>query len=412
MSDLDAGTVLLTGASLVMPDRVETATLVIEDGLVADIVSGPRQVGMAERRIDLAGHLIVPGFVDVHVHGVAGVDVLDAAESVGSVARWLPRWGVTSFCPTSIACHPETLHGFLDAVGRIRQAPDPDGARLLGAHLESNFLTPAYHGAQPLECLRAMTGERLDGSPGGPPAPFSGRDVLEVIDRHRADVAIVTLAPDIEGGTGLLRALVAAGLRVSLGHTGVAFDEATAAFADGARQVTHLFNRMTGLSAREPGLVGAALADDRVAVELICDGRHVHPASMRAAIAAKGPGLVMAITDGTAGSGLPAGSQARLGGRTITVQDVARLDDGTMAGSVLTMDRAFATLVTGCGVSLPDAARMCATTPARELGLVGHGVIAAGAVADLVVLSATYDVVQTWIAGRRVWDAGRPDEAA
>jgi len=133
---------------------------------------------------------------------------------------------------------------------------------------------------------------------------------------------------------------------------------------------------------------------------------------MRAAIAAKGPGLVMAITDGTAGAGLPAGTHARLGGRTITVRDVARLDDGTMAGSVLTMDRAFATLVAGCLVSLPDAARMCATTPARELGLVGHGVIAAGAVADLVVLSPTYHVVQTWIAGRRVWDAGRPEEAA
>jgi N-acetylglucosamine-6-phosphate deacetylase len=209
---------------------------------------------------------------------------------------------------------------------------------------------------------------------------------------------------------------VAAGVRVSVGHSAVECDEANDAFAAGAKQVTHLFNRMTGVAAREPGLVGAALAHDDISVELICDGRHVHPAAMRLAIAAKGPAKVMAITDATAGAGLPVGSSARLGGRAITVHDVARLDDGTMAGSVLTMDRAFATLVTACGADLVDAVRMCSTTPARELGLVGHGVIAPGAVADFAVLDSNLRVVQTWIAGRRVWsatDAGpEPGQAA
>lgn len=404
MPEHDRGVQVLTGASLVLPDRIERASLIVEAGQIVDIVSGPREVGGSDTRIDVTGHVVVPGFVDVHVHGVGGTDVLDGPGSVAVVAGRMPSWGVTAFCPTSVACSPQSLDQFLAEVADLRQGEARDRARVLGAHLESNFLNPEYRGAQPAGCLRAVTDVTVGGA-GDDETPFSGRDVLTVVDRCRADVAIFTLAPEIEGGAELLRALTAAGVRVSLGHTAVSFDEANDAFAAGARQVTHLFNRMTGVAAREPGLVGAALADDDVAVELICDGRHVHPASMRVAIAAKGPAKVMAITDATAGAGLPVGATARLGGHTITVQDVARLDDGTMAGSVLTMDRAFGTLVAACGVDLVDAARMCATTPAAELGLVGHGVISPGAVADFVVLDQRLNVAQTWIAGRNVFQA-------
>ena len=161
---------------------------------------------------------------------------------------------------------------------------------------------------------------------------------------------------------------------------------------------------MTPLAHRDPGMVGAVLATDDVAAELIGDGFHVHPAAMRAAVRAKGASRIMAITDGTAGSGLPRGAHAHLGGRRITVGDVARLDDGTLAGSVLTMDKAFACLAGAAGAGLVDAARMCATTPARELGLDGHGVIAEGAVADLVVLDAGLGVRQTWIGGHLAHD--------
>ena len=151
-------------------------------------------------------------------------------------------------------------------------------------------------------------------------------------------------------------------------------------------------------------MVGAVLSTDDVAAELLCDGHHVHPAVMRVAIAAKTPSRIMAISDGTAGAGLPRGSKAKLGGRTITVEDVARLDDRTMAGSVLTMDRAFACVVGPAGAGLVDAARMCATTPASELGLQGHGVIAPGAMADLAVLDANLAVRQTWVGGHLGFD--------
>ena len=184
----------------------------------------------------------------------------------------------------------------------------------------------------------------------------------------------------------------------SLGHSGATYEQAREAIAAGARHATHLFNRMPPLTHRVPGLAGAILETDAVAAEIVCDGVHVHPAIVRMAAAAKGTSKIMAITDGTAGSGRAPGATATLGGRRITVRDAAYLDDGTLAGSVLTMDRAFATLVS-MGFSLIEAAQMCATTPARELGLHGQGAITPGAVADLVLLDGGLNVVETYVAG-------------
>ena len=197
---------------------------------------------------------------------------------------------------------------------------------------------------------------------------------------------------------------MARGHRVSLGHSGATYDQALEAIAAGARHATHLFNRMPPLGHRSPGLVGAILQTDEVAAELICDGFHVHPALVRTAVAAKGPSRILAITDGTAASGLPAGTRASLGGQSITAgESAAFLDDGTMAGSVLTMDGAFRMLVGKIGLSLVDAVTVCSTTPARELGLVGYGVIAADAVADLAVLDPQFTVVQTYVGGQLVY---------
>jgi N-acetylglucosamine-6-phosphate deacetylase len=190
---------------------------------------------------------------------------------------------------------------------------------------------------------------------------------------------------------------------VSIGHSGATYDEARAAIALGVSHATHLFNRMSPLTHRDPGVVGAVLENDDVAAEIVCDCHHVHPAAMRVAIAAKSPGRMMAITDGTAGSGLAPGSRTTLGGHAIEVAEVARLADGTTAGSVLTMDQAFARLVTRCGCDLVQAAIMCSTTPARQLRLHGHGVIAPGAVADLVILDGRLAVVETWVAGVPIW---------
>ena len=393
----------LTGADLILPDRIASGlTLVIEADRIIDLATGANTVDAHDRRIDISGHLIAPGFVDAHVHGIEGIDTLDGPGAVAAIAARMPRRGVTAFCPTTVACAPAALTAVLREIAALRARPGANSARVLPAHLESNFLNPDFRGAQPAACLRSASSEgpKVRGAEGS----FSANDVLSAIDAHRPDIATVTLASEIDGGLDLIRRLATNGLRVSLGHSGATFDQALEAIEAGARQVTHLFNAMRPLGQREPGLAGAALVHDEVAAELICDGHHVHAATVRLAMAAKGPGGILAVTDGTAGSGLPAGTQARLGGLTITVRDTAVLEDGTMAGSVLTMDRAFAKLVTLMGADLVRAAHACATTPARELGLQGHGVLAPGAVADLVVLTRNLEVAQTWIGGACVWE--------
>jgi len=419
--------IVLSGADVVAAGRViSPATIVIEDDTIVDVERGARGPIDGALYVALDGHLIVPGFIDVHVHGVEGLDVLDGPGAVRAVAERLPRWGVTAFCPTTVACSPAALATLFTDIAGIRTGGHVTGARVLPAHLESNFINPDYRGAQPLACLRLPPASvSLSPSPAGDsssqgrgqvssrPVPrpvadgsansYTAEDLLGAIGNHRQDIGIVTLAPELEGGLDLVRALASAGIRVSLGHTGATYAEAMAAVEAGARHATHLFNRMRPMTHREPGAVGAVLESNDVAAELICDGVHVHPSALRVAISAKRPERIMAITDGTAGSGLPRGSNATLGGYPITVGDTALLADGTIAGSVLTMDKAFSLLAGTVGVSLVDAAAMCATTPARELGLQGLGVIAPGSKADLAVLDRSLRVRQTWLGGVMVF---------
>jgi N-acetylglucosamine-6-phosphate deacetylase len=438
--------IVLAGGDLVLADRlIPSASLVIDGTRIVAVAPGSGVDWRDATTIDVASCYVVPGFIDVHVHGVDGHDSMDEGEPVAEIASRLPRYGVTAFCPTTVACAPRVLRAVLAQVATERAAPRPDSARVLAAHLESNFINPEYRGAQPVECLRVPpspvpTGEggRRGGSaPRHPPyvtspdsAPrrpgavqvdvrrpgaaertrqdlagdFSASDILDVIAEAGRTVGIVTLAPELPGAIELIRALVAASHRVSLGHSGASLEEAMRAIDAGARHATHLFNRMTPMTHRAPGVAGAVLARDEVAVELICDGIHVHPDMCRIAIRSKGVGRVMAITDGTAGSGLSIGSTARLGGQRIRVTDQGVvLDDGTRAGSTLTMDRAFKTIVRSFGCSVVEAAVLCSTTPARELGLIDVGVLREGADADLTVLDRNFEVVRTFVGGREVY---------
>jgi N-acetylglucosamine-6-phosphate deacetylase len=389
--------ILLAGATFVLPDRVlERGSLLIDNGHIVAIEARDIPDAAGATRVDLTGRLIAPGFVDVHVHGVEGHDVLDGAGAVRAVAARLPRYGVTAFCPTSIACDPAALDQMLSETSAEQAAEAGSAARVIAAHLESNFINPEYNGAQPIGCLRTATWASDTGGGG-----FTGHEIIELIERRRAAVGIVTVAPEINGGLDLVRRLHATGLRVSIGHSGASYEETMAAIDAGVSHATHLFNRMSPMLHRAPGVPGAVLTSAGVKAEIICDGFHVHPSLIALTIRAKGPSATIAITDGTAGSGLPVGSRTRLGGRPIVVTArTAELADGTLAGSVLTMDGAFRMLVRHAGASIVDAARMCATTPAAHLGVRDSGQITVGAVADLVVLDADLRVHSTYLAGR------------
>lgn len=397
--------IVLANADIVGPDGLLTgAALHIDGERISSIVAADASPPPGASIVDCAGCLIVPGFVDVHVHGVEGVDVLDGPDAVTEVAARLPKYGVTAFCPTSVACSPADLAVLFRGVDAARSART--GALVLGAHLESNFINPDFRGAQPLSCLRrpvpiaatpaaaARTGDDFDAA-----------DILAQIASARAQIATITLAPELEGGLDLVRRLVADGHRVSIGHTAATYEEARAAIDAGVRHATHLFNRMPSLLHRAPGAAGAVLESAHVAAEIICDGFHVHPAVVRLAIAAKGVDRIMAITDGTAGSGLAPGTRTHLGRAAIVVGTcTAELEDGTLAGSILTMDGAFRMLVRQVGLNTVQAAQLCSTTPAAELGLADAGAIAAGRRADLAVLDGDLRVTRTYVGGRLLFE--------
>ncbi|MBI4888520.1 MAG: hypothetical protein HY824_15600, partial [Acidobacteria bacterium] len=274
--------IVLAGGDLVLPDRILTgASLVIDGTRIAAVEPRSRVDAAGATIVDARECYVVPGFIDVHVHGVEGHDTLDPGNPVAAIASRLPRYGVTAFCPTTVACGPRELRAVVEQVARARAARPAASARVLPAHLESNFINPDFRGAQPAECLRLPPGSAaLDSArvgkaghdvrrPGSAQrarqdeaGDFSARDILDAVAAAGPDVGIVTLAPELPGGLDLVRVLVSAGRRVSIGHSGANVDEAMAAIDAGARHATHLFNRMTPIAHRAPGIAGAVLARD------------------------------------------------------------------------------------------------------------------------------------------------------
>lgn len=309
------------------------------------------------------GARILPGFIDLHVHGGGGRDVMEGADAARVMARTHARHGTTSLLATTMTAPMKEIAGVFGSVRTVMDARRGGEARILGIHLEGPFLNPGRLGAQEDFSIRGDLGAVL---------------ALHAV----APIRVLTVAAELEGHLDFVRGLVAEGVRVQLGHTLSSYEDARAALAAGASGFTHLFNAMTGLHHREPGAVGAALAHGDFA-ELIPDLIHVHPGAIRAALRCI-PRLY-AVTDGTAASGMPDG-EYRLGSRAVKKCDNGvRLPDGTLAGSCLTMKDAFKNLIS-VGLSLAEASRRCSQFPAEHLGIQDRGRIAPGAFADLLVL--------------------------
>jgi len=374
---------LIVEGRLVLDDRVEPGRIAVEDGRIAAVEVGD---AVAER-----GPYIAPGFVDVHVHGAGGHDAMGDAVALDGMARHLLRHGVTSFLPTAVSAPLSALVGFADRVRAWLPDAPPDGAEPLGFNLEGPFLAEGRRGAHDATHLRA-------------PADFS-RDDLE---RLLAGLRLVTIAPELPGAVDLIGWLRERGVAISLGHSAATVVQARAGYAAGATSTTHLFNGMTGVDHRAPGLAVAALLDDAAYVELVADGVHVDPALWPLITRLKAVDRLLLVSDAIALAGVGDG-RARIGSLEAEVE--VEVADGratvigttTLAGSVIALDDAVRNLVAS-GVPLAAAVAAASRNALAMLEIAGRGRIAVGQRADLVELDEALRVRRvmrggTWFDG-------------
>jgi N-acetylglucosamine-6-phosphate deacetylase len=377
----------LEGA-FVMGRRVVQGWITVGDGRITGIGSSAPGVHAGGERI-AAPAVIAPGLIDVHIHGSGGASALGGSAEVEQLALVLGRRGVTAFLPTSVSAPLPDLLAFLGAVRAARQG-EPGGsprsalrARILGANLEGPAIDPGHRGAH---------------DPASIIAPADLLDAWRANPAAWSEARIVTIAPERPGGLELVRHLAANGVVASLGHSGATFEQARAAYAAGARSTTHLFNAMTGLGHRAPGVVGSALDDGRALVELIADGVHVDRAIWPIVWRTVGSRLLL-VSDAIEAAGRGDGSY-KLGPIAVTVTNGrATTPGGALAGSTISVADAVANLV-AAGLALPRAVGAATRAPARLLGRRDVGRIAVGALADLVVLDPAGRVKRTMIGGR------------
>jgi N-acetylglucosamine-6-phosphate deacetylase len=331
---------------------------------------------------------ILPGLVDLQVNGSHGIDVMNAsADALATLSRHLAHEGTTAWMPTAVTAPNAKIAQVHDSIAsafeNARGDDGPGHAAILGMHLEGPFISPLRLGAHPA----------LNLEPRG--------DAFERVLAMRA-LRLITLAPELPGGLDAIRRLNGRGVVASIGHTNATLDEANAGIGAGARMFTHLFNAMRPLNHRDPGVIAAALTPSPALAALIPDGVHVHPAMLRLAVRARGKDGVLLVSDKVA-LAQTSGSENIVGRARATVRDgAARLEDGTLAGSIISMLDGIRVMVEKAGVSIGDAAVMAATNPASLVGANDRGRIEIGARADLIVLSRALELKSVFIGGREI----------
>ncbi len=325
---------------------------------------------------DGAKRYILPGFIDLHVHGGANVDIMQGGDSAATVAQVHARHGTTAMLATTMTAPVADIVHALQGIAPAIAARAPGSARILGVHLEGPFLNRERLGAQPALVMPAT---------------------LDMVQRFHAlaPIRVLTMAPEISGHLALIPKLVEMGIRVQIGHSAGTYDDGVAALQAGVAGFTHLFNGMSALNQYQPGMVGAALAHAEYA-ELIPDLQHVHPGALRAAL--RGIPKLYCVTDATAATGMPDGEYALGSQRVFKCLGCVRLASGSLAGSALTMDQALRNLVS-VGLELADASNRLSRYPADYLGLRDRGQLAPGAWADIVVLDAALNVLEVYVEG-------------
>jgi N-acetylglucosamine-6-phosphate deacetylase len=374
-----SATVIYASRILTPQEELRDCVIVVEAGRITGI--GHRDevhIPPGAKDYVASGMTVVPGFVDVHIHGAGGHDVMEAeAAALDKITATVARFGTTSMVATTVTAPIEatckSLEGIAQYIRAHESAADNErfGAEILGIHLEGPFINPARRGVHPTDAI-------LDPS-------------VEVFEKFRTAagnlIKIITIAPEMPGALKLIAAAIADGIVVGMGHTDADYEQARAAVAAGARHAVHVYNAMRPFGHRDPGVISAILTDADVTAEIIADGVHVAGPAIQVLLGTKGFDTVLLVSDGTAATGMRDGTY-KLGGFDVDVRDgVVRNSEGKLAGSTLTIDRAIRYLV-DLGVPAVDAIRMATILPARRLGLAGKkGIIAVGADADLVVLT-------------------------
>lgn len=340
--------------------------------------------------IDARDAIVLPGFIDIHIHGGAGRSVMEGTyEALYEISKHLARHGVTGWLPTTVTAAWEDQIKVLDAVENCLAGFTPVlEAAILGVHLEGPYINPKKKGAQPEQFILLPDMDEFQ----------------RLTSDHFDNILIMTLAPEMPGALEFIRFLVSQNIIASIGHTDATYAEISAAIDAGASHLTHTFNAMRPMDSREPGVVGAAFSRPELTAELIWDNVHVHPASCRALVAAKGTDGVILISDGVQGAGMPDGYSFSFGDLPINIKDGrATLPDGTLAGSVLTLDQAFRNAQ---GYTLSQRSAMTSYNAARSLRSTdGFGTLAPGHIADLVILNRDETVRRTIVNGVSVYVA-------
>ena len=376
-------TIALRGRVVTEREVWNPGTVVIEGPTIQAVVQGRME---AKENIDLEDSLLVPGFVDLQVNGAFGVDVATEPQRIDELSTALVHTGTTSYLPTVISLPLEEYPSLLSSISIAGR----DGAEPLGLHLEGPFINPDKKGAHLQENVARPDAKALS-------------------TMLRDDsVRMVTLAPELPGAAQLIQVAIGRGVLVSLGHSDASFDAAHKAFDQGAQCVTHLFNAMSSFHHRDPGLPGAALTDPRCTCGIIADGRHVHPEAIKVAFEVLGADRIYLVTDAIAAAGMKGGEYSLAGHQVFLEEGTPRLEDGTMAGSVLQMDEALRNVLAFTDCTLPEAVRMVATTPARLIGDGERkGRLAPGYDADVVALTPDLMVDAAWVRGKQVLEGFR-----
>jgi len=379
-------TTLLTNARMVgCPETIENGWLLVKGSRIKDFAPGmPGQeiTTSADTIIDCQGGTLLPGFIDLHTHGALGADfVYGSMQQIDQISTFYAKHGVTGFLATTYSASPDEIKQSLKTLRACMH--NNSGAQMLGVHLEGPWLNPAKAGAQNRSTIRTADPQEI--------IPFLDSDL----------VRLVAVAPEIKENQWLITACRERGITVAAGHTNATYEEMLAAIRMGVSQVTHCFNAMSPLNHREPGVVGAALTRPELACELIADNIHVHPAVMDLLVKTKTTQGVILVTDSIALAGMPDG-EGFLEGQHITVSGgSARLDDGTLAGSTLTMDTALRNLILATGRPLEELWPCSSLNAVRAIGLDGQkGRIQPGFDADLALLDSNLHVKLTMVEGQ------------